>query len=379
MRREQTEAIAADLGKKMVFLSGPRQVGKSWLARSIMERYARPRYLNWDNSQDREIIRRQAWSVSTDLLVLDEIHKMEGWKRHVKGIWDSRPEGLSVLVTGSARLETFRRSGDSLAGRYFSHRLLPFTPAEAFRIGETRPLSRFIERGGFPEPWLAESADDAGRWRRQYLDGLIREDILDFENITQLKAMNTLVELLRERVASPVSYQGLSEDLGIAPNTVKRYLEVLEALYIVFRVYPHHRSIARSLLKQPKAYFFDTALVRGDEGKRLENAVALSILREICLLEDKDGKIRTVNYLRTKEGREVDFVVDVEGEPILMVEVKKSERELSPGLRYFNGKYGIPGIQLVDDLRTEYVDGALGVLRAADWLERPSFQALTGC
>jgi predicted AAA+ superfamily ATPase len=371
MIRDQIGSVAADLQKKMVFLSGPRQSGKTWLAKSIMERYAQPRYLNWDNGQDREVILGQGWSSSTDLLVIDEIHKMDKWKSHLKGIWDTRAPSLSLLVTGSARLETFRQSGDSLAGRFFHHRLFPVTPAEAARVGERRNLEHFIRRGGFPEPWLADSDDEAGRWRRQYLDGLIREDILDFENITQLRAMNLLVELLRGRVASPVSYQGLSEDLGISPNTVKRYIEVLEALYIVFRVSPHSRSIARALVQQPKLYFFDVGLVRGDEGKSLENLVALSLHRELCLREDRDGKPRQLRYLRTKEGHETDFLLTEDEQPRLMVEVKARDRVVSKGLRYFNERYGFPGVQVVGDLRAEVASGPLQLRRAMDWLERP--------
>jgi hypothetical protein len=371
MLREQMETIVADLSRKMVFLSGPRQVGKSWLAREMAGRYVRPRYLNWDNSVDREVILGQGWSTTTDLLVLDEIHKMVQWKNHLKGIWDSRPEGMAILVTGSARLETFRQSGDSLAGRYFRHRLFPVTPAEAARTGERRSLEHHLRRGGFPEPWLAASDDDAGRWRRQYLDGLIREDILSFENITQVRAMNLLVELLRDRVASPLSYQSLSEDLGVAPNTVKHYIEILEALYIVFRVYPYHRSIARSLIQQPKLYFFDVGLVRGDKGKVLENQVALSLNRELCLREDRDGKIRQLHYLRTREGREVDFVLVQEDKALLMVEVKYEDRSLANDLRYFHDRYGFPGVQLVADLHQELAAGPLQIRRALDWLEQP--------
>jgi predicted AAA+ superfamily ATPase len=371
MEREQATTVMADLHKKMVLLSGPRQVGKSWLARQIMEKYERPRYLNWDNSIDRSLILEQGWSASTDLLVLDEIHKMDGWKNFLKGIYDVKPAGLAILVTGSARLETFRQSGDSLAGRYFHHRLFPFTPAEVFRVDGSDDLARFLARGGFPEPYLAQSDADAGRWRKQYLDGLIREDILDFENITQLRAMNLLVDLLRDRVASPLSCQGLAEDLGIAPNTVKRYLEVLEALYIIFRIYPHHRSIARSLLQQPKVYFFDTGLVRGDPGRIFENAVALSLHRELRLAEDRDGKARALRYLRTKEGKEVDFVAAIEDVPVLMVEAKLADRELASGLRFFHERYGVPGIQLVADLRAERASGPLRLLRAQDWLCRP--------
>lgn len=378
MQRIQRDRILKDLKRKMVFLSGPRQVGKSWLARDIAGEFGRPLYLNWDNRQDREVILRQAWASGSDLVVFDEIHKMPDWKNYLKGIYDTKPDSLAILVTGSARLETFRQSGDSLAGRYYHHRLLPISPSEAHNVGEGRTLVHFLERGGFPEPFLAESSDDAGRWRRYYLDGLIREDILSFENIRELRSMNLLVELLRERVASPLSYQSLAEDIGAAPNTIKRYIEILEALYIVFRIYPHHRSIARSLLQQPKLYFFDTALVKGGEGPRLENHVALALYKELAMREDADGIHRELCYLRTKEGRETDFLIIADEAPRLAVEVKAQDREIAPGLSYFCTHYGIPGIQLVGDLRIEYVEGSIEVRRAQDWLEQIGSSAYPG-
>ena len=371
MLRQQEEIIRADLNRKMVLLSGPRQVGKSYLARELMKGFERSRYLNYDSPLDREVIRSQGWASATDLIVLDELHKMPGWKGYLKGLVDTKSEHTRILVTGSARLETFRQSGDSLAGRYFHHRLFPVTPAEAAWAKQNRDLERHLKRGGFPEPFLAESDDDAGRWRRQYIDGLIREDILSFENITKLKAMNLLFELLRDRVASPLSYQSLSEDIGVSPNTVKLYIDVLEALYIVFRVTPYHRSIARSLLQQPKLYFFDTGLVRGDFGIQLENLVALSVLGAQNLAEDRDGKCRTLHYLRTKEGREVDFLTVSEQEPRLMIEVKAADREPSPALLYFHERYGFPALQLVGDLRQENEGGPVALRRALDWLESP--------
>ena len=368
MIRAQEPTILQDLKKKMVLLSGPRQVGKSWLARQAMKGFSAPLYLNWDNPQDRAIIDNQGWPGKTDLLVFDEIHKRNDWKNYLKGVWDTRSEHQSILVTGSARLETFRQSGDSLAGRFYHHRLFPVTPAEAAQSGERRSLEHHLTRGGFPEPFLATNDKEASRWRRQYLDGLIREDILTFENIHQLKAMNLLVELLRQRVASPLSYQSLAEDLALSPNTVRHYIEILEALYIVFRVFPHHRSIARSLLQQPKLYFFDTGLVKG-EGQSLENLVALSLYRQSCLEEESDGIPRALRYLRTKEGREVDFVLTKDDEPVLMVEVKAQDRDLAPGLKYFGDRYAIPGVQLVADLRLEFDVGGYPIRRLLDWLE----------
>ncbi len=368
MKREIYTSILNDLSRKMVFLSGPRQTGKTWLARAIMPQFRQPLYLNWDNEQDRRVILGQGWSTEIDLLILDEVHKMPRWKNYLKGIWDTRPEGLSVLITGSARLETFRRSGDSLAGRYFHHRLFPLTPEELKGVGLTGDLERFLSRGGFPEPWLAEEESEAGRWRRLYLDGLIREDILNFENITRLKDMNVLVELLRNRVASPVSYQGLAEDLEISPNTVKHYIEILEALYVVFRIYPHHRSIARAIKQQPKIYFFDIPLANG-KGQRLENLVALSLHRHLCRQEDMDGIIRELRYLRTRDGKEVDFLITKDNQPELMLEVRQSDRALSPALLYFHEKYKIYGVQLVADLRLEDHSQPLKVVRLYDHLE----------
>ena len=377
MKRSQHDKILSDLRRKMVFLSGPRQVGKSWLARELSKGFEKPLYLNWDNRQDREIVLRQAWPGDSDLLVFDEIHKMPEWKNYLKGVYDTKRASAAILVTGSARLETFRQSGDSLAGRYYHHRLLPISPAEATQVGKPKELEHFIERGGFPEPFLAENATEAGRWRRYYLDGLIREDILSFENIRELRAMNLLVDLLRSRVASPLSYQSLSEDIGAAPNTVKRYIEILEALYIVFRIYPHSRSIARSLAQQPKLYFYDTALVE-DGGARLENHVAVSLLKELYLREDIDGIRRKLSYLRTKEGKETDFLIVVEDSPRLAVEVKTGEREISPGLSYFCDRYGMRGLQLVGDLRLEYERDTIEVRAAQRWLEGLGANQLLG-
>jgi predicted AAA+ superfamily ATPase len=350
MERQQTQYILHDLSKKMVFLSGPRQSGKTWLSKYIMQNF---KFGIRDNYQDRDIIIHQGWPAKTDLIVFDEIHKMPEWKNFLKGVWDTRTSSQAILVTGSARLETFRQSGDSLAGRYYHHRLFPFTPEEIFAIGASYSLEYFLERGCFPEPFLAEDTVEAQRWRRQYLDGLIREDILTYENIGQLRAMNLLVELLRSRVASPLSYQSLAEDIGVSPNTVKHYMDILEALYIIFRIYPYHHSIARSLKQQAKVYFFDIALVNGIP-QRLENFVALSLYRHICFKEDIDGLRRNLYYIRTKEGKEVDFLIVKEGNPERMFEVKSSDRTIDSNLYYFYERYHFPATQLVADLRQDF-------------------------
>ena len=96
----------------MVLLTGPRQVGKTTLARELMAGFQHAQYLNWDVADDRRMLLAQSWSLRTDLLVLDEIHKMTNWKAFLKGVFDGRSEGQAILVTGSARMETFRQSGE---------------------------------------------------------------------------------------------------------------------------------------------------------------------------------------------------------------------------------------------------------------------------
>ena len=377
--------IIKDLDTKIVFLTGPRQVGKTYLAHDIAGEFSHPVYLNYDSRGDRKIIEKESWLGSTDLLVFDEIHKMPDWKNYIKGIYDTKPSKLRILVTGSARLEYFRQTGDSLAGRFFNHRLFPFTAGELKAVramqkssaGHSRmvglDIDRLMERGGFPEPFLAKDESFARRWRKQYVDGLIREDVLDFEKFSDFKSLKTCLELLRGRVGSPVSYASIARDIGISPNTVKKYIQVFEELYIVFRVSPFsgdakHGEIARSLLKEPKMYFFDTALVEGDDGIKFENLAALSLAKEAAADEDKRGNTASLRYIRTKDGREVDFCYVRDGRVQFLAEAKLNEPNISKNLYYFCSRYNIPGIQVVKDLKRERQEGSIAVRSAENWL-----------
>lgn len=372
MKRYLLSAIVPDLGKKMIVLTGPRQVGKTTLAKELMAGYQRPQYLNWDVADHRRILLAQSWSPRADFLVLDEIHKMPDWKSYLKGVFDGREAGQAILVTGSARMDTFRQSGESLAGRYFQARLHPFSVKEWVELTDARPddaLDRLIERGGMPEPFLADDVVQSERWRQQYFTDLVREDVLEFSRIQEIKVMRLLVDMLRDRVGSPLSIASLARDLQVASNTIAKYLDILEALYIIFLVRPFHRNIARAILKEPKVYFFDTAYVRGDDGIKWENACATMLLKHVHFEQDILGKSMSLHYMRTKEGAEVDFILCEADMPTHLIECKYADNRPAPALRKLAQVFpDAQAIQLVRELRQEEYHSPVNILKGADWL-----------
>lgn len=369
MNRMQIHSILKDLKSKMVFLMGPRQVGKTWLAKEVMTHYKRPLYLNYDFWESRALIQKQTWPVDTDLIVFDELHKMKEWKNYLKGLYDTKPVNLHILVTGSARLDTFRQSGDSLAGRFFIHHLMPLSPAECFQTNQPFLLEDLIIRGGFPEPYLADTEVDAQRWRTQYLDGLIRDDVMQLDLVQSLKTMQLLVELLRHRVGSLISYEALGRDLAVSGNTVKRYLEILEALYIVFRVTPYSKNIARSLLKTPKFYFYDTGLVLGGEGEKYENFVAVCLLKHVFAKYDYEGVSIRLQYLRTKEGKELDFCFVEHDTLIEIIEAKLTDNKASSFAHGMSQDKAVPLTWLVKNLRYNQDVQGVQIRSAKEFLE----------
>jgi len=359
-----TSNILKDLDKKMVFVGGPRQVGKTTLAKAILSsNYPSGRYLNWDFDDDRQDILQKKWSSDQKLLVFDELHKFPRWKTWVKGIYDVSHELHSFLITGSARLDIYRRGGDSLMGRYHYWRLHPFTLDEVPRgISPEEAFHRLMTVGGFPEPFLDGDERAARRWRRERFDRVLREDIRDLEQVRNIQLLGMFLDMLRHRVGGLVTLSNLAGDLEISPKTAKTWLEVLERMYLVFSVRPYIKSLPRAVLKPPKVYFFDNGDVIGDEGARFENLIATSLLKRLHFLEDRDGYRYELRYIRDKEGREVDFLIVKEGKIEELIEVKFSEDNISNSLRYYAERLNPPkATQIVANLRRPFDKGKIKV------------------
>jgi len=337
MHRYLEKPIIKDLKEKIVLLSGPRQVGKTTLSKQLITPYT---YLNYDSASDRKMINTQDWDRDVELIIFDELHKMKNWKSWIKGVYDTESIPPALLVTGSARIATMRKGGDSLAGRYFSYRLHPLTVKETCRYlneSSKNSLDKMLVLGGFPEPYLKGKEAFAKRWRRTHIDTIIRQDLIDLEKVRDLKSIEILIDLLKSRVGSSTSYRSLAEDLQVSAHTVKHWLQILENLYVIFPVRPYHQNIARSILKEPKYYFYDTGAVEGGLGSKLENVVALTLLKELHFLEDTTGSKVALHYLKDKEKNEVDFLTVIDGRPTLMLEVKAGDDSFSRALFRFRG------------------------------------------
>ncbi len=357
--------ILDDLRKKMVFVGGPRQVGKTTLAKAILAKnFPAGIYLNWDYDEDRQDILQKRWSDENDLLIFDELHKFPRWKSWIKGIYDVSHEIHSFLITGSARLDIYRRGGDSLMGRYHYWRLHPFTLDEIPNgFSSKDAFNRLMTVGGFPEPFLDGDEREARRWRRERFDRVIREDVRDLESVRNIQLLSMFLDLLRHRVGGLVRLSNIASDIQISPKTAKSWLEVLERMYLVFSVRPYTKSLPRAVLKPPKVYFFDNGDVLGDEGVRFENLVATSLLKRLHFLEDRDGYCYELRYIRDKEGREVDFAVIKDGHLEELIEAKYSDDSISRHLQYYAERLKpAKATQIVAKVRRPYDKGRIKII-----------------
>lgn len=359
---------------KMAFMSGPRQVGKTTLAKHYKERFGQGLYLNWDNvAHQKKILTDPLFFEKENrnpkkpfLLIFDEIHKYRRWKNYLKGIYDDYKDEFRFLITGSGRLELFKKGGDSLLGRYFSVPLFPLSMGEL--RGKLIPFSQFIERlndpppstkeeieryhhlfrfSGFPEPFVRGTLSFYHRWHSERKTLLIREDIRDATAIREISLMEHLAHLIPERIGSPLSLNALKEDVGVAFETIRDWLLVLEQFFYLFRVAPFSGRLTRTLRKESKIYLLDWVEIE-NEGFRFENLVALHLLKATRLWKSTGEVQLDLHYIRDKEKREVDFVLSQKGRPLLLIECKVSDLALSPSLIYFQKRLNAPhAVQLV--------------------------------
>lgn len=333
--------VAQDLGKKMVFIGGPRQTGKTTLSKRLLRTEGLSPdlwYFNWDDKSDRAAILREEFPTGKGLLVLDEVHKYARWRGVLKGLYDKRKESLKILVTGSARLDHYRKGGDSLQGRYHHFRIHPLSYAE-LRGRTPADLEDLLQLSGFPEPFFSSSAREARRWSREYASRVLEEDLVSLENVKDVSLLELLVAALPERVGSPLSLNGLREDLQVSHQTVSRWVDMLENLYLIFRIHPFVGSLLRSVKKESKHYHYDWTVAR-NRAIRYENLVACHLLKWCHFQQDYEGRNLRLHFYRDMDGREVDFVIAEAGKPIELIECKTSaDRGYNQALWYLKSKY----------------------------------------
>lgn len=358
INRRIEDVIKKDLERKMVLLAGPRQCGKTTLAKTLLEK-TKGAYYSWDIDEHKKIVRSNEIDLSAKLWVFDELHKYKYWRNWLKGTFDLHRDKHKILVTGSARLDLYSRGGDSLQGRYYFHRLHPFTLSEILKIGVNnlekipeievevnsnsakKVLNDLLQFGGFPEPFCLASEQEAARWRLNYGARLIREDIRDLEKVFNLDKMEVLYEHLPLTVGSVLSINSLREDLEVNFRTVKNWIDIFERNYVCFRIPPFGSTKIKAVKKESKLYFWDWGHIE-KKAARYENLIAMHLLRLCHWITDVYGQKAELRYFRDVRGREVDFVVIKKGIPWIAVEVKESDTTLDSNLKYLLDKVKIP-------------------------------------
>ena len=354
--------------RQMALVSGPRQVGKTTTCRTVADAY-----LNWDNRDDRRLLLAGPAAIATSLgldrlrakppvAVLDELHKHSKWKGLLKGLFDTYGERAKWVVTGSSRLDVFRRGGDSLMGRYLLYRVHPWSVAECLhsdlpdhairRPGEIKAAdwNALCIHGGFPEPFLKRDPRFTNRWRSLRHEQLSKEDLRDVTRVQDLGSMEVLMRLLEERSGQQLVYSNLANEIGVAVDTVRRWVDLLSRLHFGFVVRPWFKNVTKSLRKEPKWFLRDWSGI-GDDGAKAETMVACHLLKAVEGWTDLGLGAYELRYLRDKLKREVDFVIVRDGKPWTLVEVKKADTKLSPALAHFQAETGAEhAFQVVLDL-----------------------------
>lgn len=363
--------------QQMIFLVGPRQAGKTTVSLMVKEQAHRFAYLNWDNLDHRKIISEGVNSVAVfagldklsaqaPVIVFDEIHKYGKWKIFLKGFFDTYKGKVRIIVTGSSRLDVYKRGGDSLMGRYFLYRMHQLSLGELVRAdlmkneinkpfeNKKYEFENLFKNGGFPEPFIKNNLSFLNRWKNLRRDQLFREDIRDLSRIQEVGQIELLAEILRHQAGQLTNYSNLADKVNVSSETISRWIKTLQSFFYCFTIQPWFKNIPRALIKEPKTYLWDWINVE-DEGSRVENFIAAHLLKAVHYWTDRGFGQYALWFIRDKEKREVDFLVSRDNKPWFLVEVKSSSKNgISKNLAYFQEKVKAKhAFQVVFDM--EYV------------------------
>ncbi len=355
--------VADDLNNRMVFVGGPRQVGKTTFALTFLPKPVESHraYLNWDDISIRSSLLKGELPSNEKCIVFDEIHKFAKWRNLVKGFYDTNKSEISFIITGSARLDYYSKGGDSLQGRYHYYRLHPFSLTELNPDPDKKDFKILLKFGGFPEPLLKAEEKFWRRWQRERLQRVIYEDIRDLENIKEITLLELLAHELPNRVGSPLSVKNIKEMLQVAHETVERWLKIFERMYYCFRIPPYGPPKIRAVKKEQKLYLWDWSILP-DSGPRFENFIASHLLKYCHFIEDTQGFSMELRFLRDTDKREIDFVVLKENIPMFAVECKTGEKSINPAVFYFKERTQIPQFYQVHQGTKDYKKNGVRVI-----------------
>ncbi len=343
MKRYLEEHILRDLEDQMVFLGGARQVGKTTLSLNLLGSNdpEHPAYHNWDEINIKQRLIKGILPAEENFIILDEIHKYDGWRNLIKGFYDRYKNKKQFLVTGSARLDFYRRGGDSLQGRYFYYRLHPLSLNEINLKSNKQDVETLLKFGGFPRPFLKNEETFYKRWQKTRLSRLINEDLIPLEKVKEISKIELLLAILPEKVSSILSINSIREDLAVAFETADKWIHILENLYYCFRISPWGYGTLNTAKKEKKLYLWDWSMIT-DTGARFENLVASHLLKYCHLQEDTTGDAYSLKFLRDHKKREIDFIVEKNNQPLFGVECKLHNTNISSHITYFAQRTNVP-------------------------------------
>lgn len=364
--------------RQMIFLAGPRQVGKTTCSKMLQTDYPDFYYLNWDDAIHRKLVVKGAAAIAGQLklatlsthkpiIIFDEIHKYKKWKQFLKGFFDLYEDKCQIIVTGSAKLDVYRRGGDSLMGRYFIYHIHPLSVGELLSTQtrdveiilpqkiSTEQWNNLLNFGGFPEPFAKADKRFSTNWQKLRKQLLLKEDIRALSQIQEIAELEYLLDILVENAGQLLNVATIANHLNVAQTTIHRWIKTLKLFYYCYTVKPWTKNVRRALRKTPKIFLWDWSVIK-DEGQRFENFVASHLYKSVQYWNDSGLGEYELFYLRDKEKREVDFLVTKDKSPWFLVEGKLSNNQgISKNLLYYWKLLKVPhAFQVVYDM--DYID-----------------------